>query len=374
MNSHQILIDRTLVTWKILSNGSWIPSNMQVHHMQVHRLLAQTISFRLVSSLTILSVCSALALAQSLEDVHVVPRDSVSNAPAADVIPIEKLPTMDASKPLKVDVDVVLVPVTVTDAMSHPVNTLKKQDFALYEEDKPQEIRYFSTEDAPISVAVLLDVSKSMTDKIDTERAAIVEFFKNANPLDEYFAITFSDRPRLLTRPTQSIDDIERKLLAAEPGGPTAMLDAIHLAESELRNARYKRRAIVIISDGGDNASHYTLRETRNLVQESDVEIFAIGLFDTFFFNTIEEKLGKKWLSEITDLTGGRTITVDNRVKVPEAAATISGELRTQYVLGYRPTNRSASHWRKIKVRVTAFATHPPLQAYYKKGYSASDR
>ena len=281
---------------------------------------------------------------------------------------------MDASKPLKVDVDVVLVPVTVTDAMSHPVNTLKKQDFALYEEDKPQEIRYFSTEDAPISVAVLLDVSKSMTDKIDTERAAIVEFFKNANPLDEYFAITFSDRPRLLTRPTQSIDDIERKLLAAEPGGPTAMLDAIHLAESELRNARYKRRAIVIISDGGDNASHYTLRETRNLVQESDVEIFAIGLFDTFFFNTIEEKLGKKWLSEITDLTGGRTITVDNRVKVPEAAATISGELRTQYVLGYRPTNRSASHWRKIKGRVTAFATHPPLQAYYKKGYSASDR
>jgi Ca-activated chloride channel family protein len=210
-----------------------------------------------------------------------------------------------------------------------------------------------------------------MTDKIDTERAAIVEFFNNANPADEYFAITFSRRPQILAGPTQSIDDIERRLIAVEPGGSTAMLDAIYLAESKLRSARYQRRAIFIISDGGDNASRYTLREIKSLVRESDVQIFAVGLFDTFFFKTIEERLGRMWLSEITDPTGGRTITVDNRARLPEAAAELSREMRNQYVLGYRPSSASTNKWRKLKVRVTSTAGEQPLQAHYKKGYQA---
>ena len=140
-----------------------------------------------------------------------------------------------------------------------------------------------------------MDVSKSMTDKIDTERAAIVEFFNNANPDDEYFAITFSDHPRLLSGPTRDIDDVERRLTAVDPAEPTALLDAIYLAE--FRPARCRRKAIMIISDGGDNASRYTLREIKSMVQESEVQIYAIGLFDTFFFNTLEEKLGKNGLA-----------------------------------------------------------------------------
>jgi Ca-activated chloride channel family protein len=265
-----------------------------------------------------------------------------------------------------VDVDLVLVPVAVTDALNRPVITLQKQDFAIYEENKTQEIRYFSAEEAPISIALLIDTSESMTDKIDTERAAIVEFFNNANPADEYFAITFSRRPKVLAGPTQSMDDIERGLIAVEPGGSTAML-----AESKLRSARYQRRAIFIISDGGDNASRYTLREIKSLVRESDVQIFAVGLFDTFFFKTMEERLGRMWLSEITDPTGGRTITVDNRAKLPEAAAELSREMRNEYVLGYRPSSAGTNKWRKLKVRVTSTAGEQPLQAHYKKGYQA---
>ena len=199
-------------------------------------------------------------------------------------------------------------------------------------------------------------------------RAALVEFFNNANPNDEYFAIAFSDRPRVLADSTQSIEQLQGQLLSAEPGGPTAMLDAVYLALSELRSARYERKAILILSDGGDNASRYKLREIKSLVQESDVQIYAVGLFETFFFNTIEERLGKVWLGEITDVTGGRTITVDNRGKVPEAAATISRAMRNQYVLGYRPTTTAGTKWRKIKVRLTSSA-EPPLHAYYKQGY-----
>jgi len=263
-----------------------------------------------------------------------------------------------------------MVPVTVSDSMNHTVTSLKKEDFALYEGNKQQEIRYFSTEDDPVSVAIVLDVSKSMSNKIDTERAAIVEFFNNANPEDEYFAIAFSDRPRVLADSTQSVDQLQGELLAEQPGGPTAMLDAVYLAVSKLRSARYERKAILILSDGGDNASRYKLREIKSVVQESDVQIYAIGLFDTFFFNTIEEKLGKVWLGEITDATGGRTIAVDNRGKVPEAAATISRAMRNQYVLGYRPTSTATTRWRKIKVRLKS-SDERSLRAYYRQGYQS---
>lgn len=273
------------------------------------------------------------------------------------------------NKPMHIDVDLVLVPVTVSDFMNRPVTTLGKGNFALYEENRPQEIRYFSEEEGPISIAILLDISKSMSDKIDAERAAIVEFFKNARQDDEYFAIAFSDSPHVVARSTQSIDDLEQKLTTIEPGGPTAMLDAVYLAMSELRSAQYKRKAIVIFSDGGDNVSRYTLREVRALVKESDVQVYAIGLFETFFFNTFEEKLGKKWLSEITDVTGGQTLTVDNRDKISDAAATISRELRNQYVLGFRPAEPIKAQWRKIKVQVINSPERRDLRAYYKPGY-----
>ena len=289
--------------------------------------------------------------------------------PKSDSMPADDASASHRPGPLHVDVDLVMVPVTVSDSLNHTVTSLKKEDFALYEENQQQEIRYFSTEDDPISVAILLDVSKSMTDKIETERAAIVEFFNNANPEDEYFAIAFSDRPRVLADSTQSVDQLQGELLAEQPGGPTAMLDAVYLAISELRSARYERKAILILSDGGDNASRYKLREIKSVAQESDVQIYAVGLFETFFFNTIEEKLGKVWLGEITDVTGGRTITVDNRGKVPEAAATISREMRNQYVLGYRPTTTATTKWRKIKVRLTS--ADDRLRAYYRRGYQS---
>lgn len=311
-----------------------------------------------------------LADAQSSDDVHIVPLvDSAGRAATAEG-PSSRAGVM---KPIRVDVDLVLVPVAVTDTMNRPVVTLTRQDFSLYEENKPQQIRYFATEDAPVSIAVLFDASKSMADKISTERAALAEFFKYANPADEYFGISFSDRPHFLDGPTQSIDDLQRKLISIEPGGPTAMLDAIYLAVSQLRQARYQRKAIIIFSDGGDNISHYSLREIKSLAEESDTQIYAIGLFETFFFNTIEERLGKKWLSEITDKTGGRTLTVNDQAKLPQAAAAISREMRNEYVLGYRPAIANGK-WRKIKVRVASATGDRQLQAHYKNGYFSAAR
>lgn len=332
--------------------------------------LAPSISLRFFGSCACLLLMICSARGQS-NDVQVPPRSGLTAVkPVADSMPADRAPALRGAKPLRVDVNLVLVPVTVSDSMNRTVTTLKREDFALYEDNTRQEIRYFSKEDVPISVAILIDVSKSMSNKIDAERAAIVEFFNNANPDDEYFAIAFSDRPRLLADSTQSVDQIQGRLLAEETGGPTAMLDAVYLAVSKLRSARYERKAILVLSDGGDNASQYTLREIKSLVQESDVQIYAVGLFETLFFNSFEEKLGREWLSEITDATGGHTITVEKRDRISEAAAAISRAMRNEYVLGYRPANIAKTKWRKIKVRLTS-SNEPPLRAYYRQGYWA---
>jgi Ca-activated chloride channel family protein len=275
------------------------------------------------------------------------------------------------TKSLQVDVNVVLVPVVVTDGANHSVTGLEKQNFAIYEDNEQQEIQYFSTEDSPISVGLLLDLSESMSNKFDAEREAVSEFFKNANSEDDYFVVTFANHPQLLTEATQSISSIEAKLEAETPAGNTAMLDAISLAMTQMHSSKYKRRALLLISDGGDNHSRHKFREIKRLVRDSDVQVYAIGLFDTGPFKTFEEFMGKAWLSEITDATGGHTITIDNVTKMPEAAATISHEMRDQYLLGYQPS-RAASDGkrRQIKVRViNPSSSAVQLQAYYKRGY-----
>jgi Ca-activated chloride channel homolog len=274
--------------------------------------------------------------------------------------------------PFRVSVDLVLVPVTVTDALNHPQMDLTRQDFSLYQDNQAQQIRYFSAEDAPISVGLLLDVSKSMQDKIETERAAVAEFFKNANPNDDYFVITFNNGPRVLSDVTQSTASIETELGLVEPGGSTALLDAIYLGVDKLRDARYPRHALVIISDGGDNSSHYSLREVKSMVAESDVIVYAIGLFDSGPFKTFEEAMGRRWLSSITDVTGGRTITVEDLEKLPETSALLSRELRSEYMLGFESSDKSIdAKWRKIRVVVNRSSGNIPLRPYYRKGYYA---
>jgi Ca-activated chloride channel family protein len=277
-------------------------------------------------------------------------------------------------RPLRVDVDLVLVPVSITDAMNRPVIGLQQRDFELYEGSEPQQVRYFSTEDAPLSIGVILDVSKSMSNKIDLAREAVAEFLATSNPEDDYFVITFSDKPHVLADATRSVGYIQEKLAMAEPKGRTALLDAIYLGMTKLHSAQYKRRALLIISDGGDNCSRYRAKEIKSLVQEADVEIYAIGVFDSMF-RTPEEWAGKRLLTEITEATGGRTATLSNVRKLPEVARAISLELRSRYVLGYRPSNDAHDGtWRKIKVRLNPEASTAPLQVTAKKGYQAPTR
>jgi Ca-activated chloride channel homolog len=288
-------------------------------------------------------------------------------SPAASVSPAETLRLRP--KPLIFDVDLVEVPVTVTDIRNRPVLDLEAKDFSLQEDGQQQQIRYFSRDEAPLTIGVLLDLSRSMRKKIVMAREALSEFFKNSNPEDDFFVVTFDDRPRLLTDTTQEIGTIEAKLATAIPDGHTALLDAIYMGVKKARSARHKRKALLIISDGADNNSRYRADEIKSLVQEADIEIYAIDIYDSLFALP-EDRAGRKLLTRITEATGGRTAVVDNLTKLPDAARAISTELRSRYVLGYRPTRPLRDgKYRKIKVRVPARTTSNPLQVYFRQGY-----
>jgi Ca-activated chloride channel family protein len=330
----------------------------------VFRLMVR--SARKVLSCSILAVAISITLTSLAQDIHLQPRASTEKQPAPSDAPADQLSLHVA--PMRVNVKLVLVPVTVTDSLNRPVTGLNKEDFALLEGDKAQDIRYFSSEDAPISIGVLLDISRSMTDKIGLARTALAEFFDTSNPQDDYFVITFSDKPEVLADATSSPGTIRAKLADIKPAGHTALLDAIYLGMHKLHAAKYQRRALVIISDGGDNHSRFTPAELKNLVMEADVQIYGIGIYSRVF-HTPEEWSGKRLLTQITEATGGHTVTVSNPRELPDAASSISTELRNQYVLGYAPSEVKASGWRKIRVRVAPRDNSAPMQLYWRKGY-----
>jgi Ca-activated chloride channel family protein len=329
--------------------------------------------------LVLLGLCFAACLvaqplfAQDEDDVHIAPRETKKadttppNAPPGLLNPSLRTYT----KPITRNVNLVLVPVTVTDPMNRLVTGLAKDNFALTDNGELQTIRHFSSEDAPISLGVIFDVSGSMTNKIDKSRQAVVDFFRTANPQDEFFLIAFSEKPEVLVDFTSSVDTIQSKLVYAIPKGRTALLDAIYLGINRMRQAQYDRKALLIISDGGDNHSRYTESEIKDMVREADVQIYAMGLYDRFA-RTPEEREGPALLSEVTEVTGGRAFVINSPDELADVATKIGIELRNQYVLGYRPSNpRHDGKWRKIKVKLNPPKGLPPLHIYAKTGYYA---
>jgi len=322
------------------------------------------------ASLVTLALCvNPFSWAQTTaDDVHIKPRVLKSETPKEAIVDAS---LQTHTKPLKVESDLVLVPVTITDPLNRLVTGLDKENFAIYEGKDQQEIRHFSSEDAPVSLGVIFDMSGSMTSKIERAREAVVEFLKTANPQDEFFMVTFNDRPEEVSDFTQSVEDIQNKLIYTVPRGRTALLDAIYLGVSKMRQAKYQKRALLIISDGGDNHSRYTEGEIKSTVKEADMLIYAIGIYD-HYFATPEEQLGPELLNEVAQVTGGRAFTIDNPNDLADVATKIGVELRNQYVLGYSPKNRAHDgKWRKIRVKLIPPKGLPPLRVYAKTGYYA---
>src|SRR6202140_5125780 len=202
---------------------------------------------------------------------------------------------------------------------------------------RAQEIQYFSSEDVPISIGVIFDLSGGMANKVGKAREAALQFFKTANPQDEFFLVSFNERAELVSAFTNSVEDLQSRILSAPAKGRTALLDAIYLGLSEMKTARNAKRALLIMSDGGDNNSRYNEKDIKRLVREANTQLYSIGIFDPFEYRnrTPEELNGPSLLAEVTELTGGRAFTVENLNELPDIATKIGSELRNQYILGY---------------------------------------
>jgi len=275
---------------------------------------------------------------------------------------------------LHVDVDMALVNVTVTDPYNRLVTGLDPDNFRVFEDNVEQEVVTFSAEDVPISIGVIFDFSGSMSNKVGKAREAALQFFKTANPQDEFFLVSFNERAELTSAFTSSVEDLQSRLMLTSPKGRTALLDAIYLGLSEMRGAHNAKRALLILSDGGDNHSRYNESDIKRLVREADTQLYAIGIFDPLGSRnrTPEELKGPSLLSEITEMTGGRVFAVERLEDLPDIATKIGMELRNQYVLGYRPSNKTHdARWRKIKIKLRAPRGLPPLTVFAKTGYYA---
>ncbi|HZW93253.1 MAG TPA: VWA domain-containing protein [Candidatus Eremiobacteraceae bacterium] len=275
---------------------------------------------------------------------------------------------------VKVGVDLVLVPVTVTDRRGHLVLGLQKDSFNVFDQGKPEVIRHLSSEDAPISVGIIFDASGSMYGKMERSREAVLQFLHSSNPEDEFFLVAFNDRPELLVDFTSSIDEIQDEISKVKPDGGTALLDALYLGLDRIKKARNERKVLLVVSDGGDNHSRYTAKEVWPVLREADVQIYAMGIFDEAP-RTQAERLGPDLLAFATGITGGRTFPIRNLKRVGDAAAELSIELRNQYLVAYCPNNLAHDGmWHKLTVRVTPPQNLPRLRVYAKVGYYAPAR
>lgn len=276
-----------------------------------------------------------------------------------------------ASPLLRVDSSLVLIPVNVTNFFGAPVTGLGRESFRLFEDRVEQTIAAFSTEDTPVSIGLLFDISGSMRTKWNKATEATAAFLRTADPQDEFFLIEFSDHARLVAPFTQDGEEIYRKIAHTRPGGRTSLVDAVCLAVTEMKKARYQRKALVIFSDGGDNWSRHSVHEMRNALLESDVQVYAMGIFDANYLENhpAEERNGPEMLDEITAMSGGRHFRVSALEELPSISERLGRVLRSQYVLGYYSTNRERDgKYRQVQV-VLALPNVNALHASYRRGY-----
>jgi Ca-activated chloride channel family protein len=271
----------------------------------------------------------------------------------------------------------VLIPASVTDLSNRFVLGLHKKDFALLEDGVEQTVVHVSGEDAPLSVGLVFDTSGSMANKLQTSRQAVTQFLKTMNLQDEAFLVAFSDQAQLAHGFTNHPEDIEDKLTSLEPGGLTAMLDAVNIALREMKGAKNPRKAILIVSDGGDNNSRYTSAEIQSLVREADTQIYAMGVFEQVLFAgmTTEEISGPRLLAALAEQTGGRAFSAAVATDLPSVATRIGIELRNQYVLAYSPKNQDRNgKYRRVEVKVSQPSGLPLLKVHWRLGYYAPNQ
>jgi Ca-activated chloride channel family protein len=273
------------------------------------------------------------------------------------------------------DADMVEVGATVLDGQDRVIHGLTQRDFRLFEDGVEQTVQHFGEEDVPVSLAIVFDVSGSMSAQMADARAALASLLRTSNPEDEFCLITFADRPEIAVPWTNSQGDIGERVLYARSNGRTALLDAVQLGMGELRKRRNPRRAMAIFSDGGDNHSRVSEASLLRMLEEADIQVYAVGLPDpnVRWVRPAEEVVaGPNLLGELCEHGGGRYFPVEGGRDLRKAADRVGEEIRSQYVLAYAPSRLAEDgKFHRLQVRVRRQPGGPRMTVRSRRGYRA---
>ncbi len=299
---------------------------------------------------------------------------AVSAAFAQDTSPTPPVQQDEIDSPIKIKTDLVTMTLTVTDLYGRYVSGLKKEAFKIFDNNNEQEISFFSDADAPVSVGILFDVSDSMSgEKIAKARKALERFINTSHPSDEYFLIAFNSRAQLLLDRTRDGEAVLRKLTLIQPKNNTALYDACYLGIERVTSGTRQKKAMLIISDGQDNASRYNFGEVRRLLKESDVVVYAVGIIDGKDSGSLEGMQGQSFLDELTSVTGGKAFYPQTNVELDEIFERIALELRHQYSIGFTPKDFEPNgDWHKVKFKIKPPRGLPRLTVRGREGYYAT--
>lgn len=271
---------------------------------------------------------------------------------------------------IKERTDLVTLTVSVTDQKGRAVVGIEPDEFEIFEDKVRQEIAYYRTDDAPLSVGVIFDVSGSMRGRMEHARNALRAFIETSHPLDDFVLIGFNQRANLLAEFSHG-DQLLHRINSIKAQGHTALYDAIYLGIEKMQHGRHPKKALLVISDGKDNSSRYNIEEVRKLLKESDIQLYCVGMRQSTSGDKLawrEELHGQMILEKLAGLTGGRAFSVNSAAGLEEATTRLALELRQQYSLGYVSTNQNRDgRWREIRVRINR--PGEKLQVNSKDGY-----
>lgn len=265
--------------------------------------------------------------------------------------------------------DLITLNISVTGAEGRAIPGLGKDVFTVYDDKVPQEVTFFSDEDAPASVAVIFDTSGSMSEgRIERAREALARFIQTSHEKDEFFLIDFNTSAHLLLDRTRDAGAVLDKFTYVRPRGNTALYDAAYLGIEKVLRGAHIRRAILLISDGEDNNSRYTFKELRRRLQESGVVVYSIGIGVSY----LPRATGAETLKKLASVSGGKAFFPDGAAEMSEVFERIALELRHQYSVGFRPSNFAADgRWHRLKVKVQPPSGTPRLFVRSREGYYA---
>lgn len=271
---------------------------------------------------------------------------------------------------IREEADLVVLPVTVTDRHGQFVPGLKAKDFRVYENQKLQKISLFSQTDQPVAVGLVIDDSGSMYPNREEVLQGAKDFLASSNPQDQVFVVNFNEKASLGLPPsvpfTSNVSELEAAVSRGPSAGMTALYDALALALKHLALSTRKKKALIVISDGGDDASHTSFRQVLSSARHSDAIIYTIGII-----SEEQANVNPRILRRLARDTGGEAYFPKSAAALPAIYHRIAEDLRAQYTIGYVPSNKSHNGtYRAIRVTVHAKG-HGRLDARTRKGYFA---